>query len=306
MSDAARDKANPFEKAAPSYDAAAVWQKDVARHLVSLARHDHPQTILDIGCGTGFVLAAARGRWPSARLFGLDSSPAMLEEARRKLPGLAAMEGDAARLGEAEAPFPLLREGIKEWGSVEGPRGPEGSVGSTKKTLAPLMTRETLFVTLHPSPSPSQGEGGLSSPRFDLMFSSMLLHWLPEPARVLRNWTKLLKPGGRLYAALPVAGTLREWRGLCRSAGAGDRLINFPPEDFAQGVAGTLELREHKSEFPGLAAFLQSLRNAGAHAPRPGSSPLPRAAMRSLLRGNENGFTATWRVVYLEVKSEQA
>ena len=45
--------------------------------------------ILDIGCGTGFVAEAAARHWPLAHISAIDAAPAMLDEARRKLPHLA-------------------------------------------------------------------------------------------------------------------------------------------------------------------------------------------------------------------------
>jgi len=45
-----------------------------------------PSAILDVGCGSGRLLRAARERWPSARLFGVDPSSGMIEAARRLTP----------------------------------------------------------------------------------------------------------------------------------------------------------------------------------------------------------------------------
>jgi SAM-dependent methyltransferase len=49
------------------------------------------QSLLELGCGTGSMLA----RLPSIHsLTGIDRSPAMLDEARRKVPGARLLEGD--------------------------------------------------------------------------------------------------------------------------------------------------------------------------------------------------------------------
>lgn len=52
--------------------------------------------VLEVACGTGRNLAKVRGRWPGARLYGLDISSEMLKNARRTL-------GDTARLGLGDA-----------------------------------------------------------------------------------------------------------------------------------------------------------------------------------------------------------
>lgn len=43
-------------------------------------------SVLDIGCGPGNSTAVAAARFPGARVLGVDSSPAMVEQARRKHP----------------------------------------------------------------------------------------------------------------------------------------------------------------------------------------------------------------------------
>lgn len=53
-------------------------------------------TVLEIGCGTGRNLALIGRRWPGVRLFGIDISREMLDQARRKL-------GDQARLAQGDA-----------------------------------------------------------------------------------------------------------------------------------------------------------------------------------------------------------
>src|SRR5688572_17185886 len=41
--------------------------------------------VLDVGCGTGELLVRVAGKYPDARLAGLDPVPEMLRVARRKL-----------------------------------------------------------------------------------------------------------------------------------------------------------------------------------------------------------------------------
>jgi ubiquinone/menaquinone biosynthesis C-methylase UbiE len=46
-----------------------------------------PESILDIGCGTGRLLRKAATRWPEARLIGVDPAEGMVIEARRLTQG---------------------------------------------------------------------------------------------------------------------------------------------------------------------------------------------------------------------------
>jgi malonyl-CoA O-methyltransferase len=78
-----------FEKAASTYDRAAVLQREVctrALERLDLVKLD-PGAIIDAGCGTGFAAQALRKRYPRATLVGLDIAPAMLHASRSRIPG---------------------------------------------------------------------------------------------------------------------------------------------------------------------------------------------------------------------------
>ncbi len=64
--------------------------------LVTRVQLAAPREIIDIGCGPGNSTAVLRARWPSARVAGLDSSPEMLETARRSQPQQEWILADAA------------------------------------------------------------------------------------------------------------------------------------------------------------------------------------------------------------------
>jgi malonyl-CoA O-methyltransferase len=71
-----------FNRAATSYDAAAVLQREVAARLderLDLMRI-HPQRILDLGSGTGDAAALLRRRFGRAARIALDLAPAMLHQ----------------------------------------------------------------------------------------------------------------------------------------------------------------------------------------------------------------------------------
>ena len=73
-----------FGRAATSYDSAAIVQRRVCDRLLAEFKPaaQGPQRILDAGCGTGYGARLLRGRWPDARLTGVDFAPAMLHIAR--------------------------------------------------------------------------------------------------------------------------------------------------------------------------------------------------------------------------------
>jgi ubiquinone/menaquinone biosynthesis C-methylase UbiE len=66
------------------------------------------ETILDVGCGTGTLMALIAKRAPGVHLIGLDPDPEVLERARRKLAGaeaefLRGFARDADTIGRARA-----------------------------------------------------------------------------------------------------------------------------------------------------------------------------------------------------------
>jgi malonyl-CoA O-methyltransferase len=77
-----------FERAAKTYDAAAVLQKLVRDEMFD--RLDlikvSPQKVLDLGCGTGHGSIALQKRFRSAQVFSLDLAFAMLEKTYAQQP----------------------------------------------------------------------------------------------------------------------------------------------------------------------------------------------------------------------------
>ena len=73
-----------FDRLAPTWETRIgphhLWALDLALEDVPPPRH-----VLDLGTGTGVVALALAGRYPEAEIVGIDLSPAMIEEARRKL-----------------------------------------------------------------------------------------------------------------------------------------------------------------------------------------------------------------------------
>lgn len=55
-----------------------------------------PATVVDLGCGPGHLTGVLRARWPQARVTGVDSSPAMIEQARAADPGTEYVLADLA------------------------------------------------------------------------------------------------------------------------------------------------------------------------------------------------------------------
>lgn len=78
---------------------------------------EDPGLVVDMGCGPGPLTAALADRWPAARVVGLDSSPEMVEAARRghKRANLAFAQADAAAWIPGEDVDVLVTNAMLQW-----------------------------------------------------------------------------------------------------------------------------------------------------------------------------------------------
>src|SRR5438067_13079110 len=93
-----------WQRVAGKYD--AVWSSSTRQFippLLDAAEVSTGKSVLDVGCGPGYVSAAAaeRGAAPS----GLDFSKEMVAIARKMFPQIEFREGDAQNLPHADASF---------------------------------------------------------------------------------------------------------------------------------------------------------------------------------------------------------
>ncbi|UXY16783.1 malonyl-ACP O-methyltransferase BioC [Chitiniphilus purpureus] len=138
-----------FDKAAASYDAAAVLQREVADRMAE--RLDYiklvPQRMLDAGCGTGYAGPMLRARYPDAQLIELDLAPGMLAIAREKQAGRGVRKwlqlferqraqqvcGDIERLPLADGSVDLIWSNLTlQWCNV-----PDAALAECRRVLRP-------------------------------------------------------------------------------------------------------------------------------------------------------------------------
>jgi trans-aconitate 2-methyltransferase len=65
--------------------------------LVGRVQAEDPGLVADLGCGPGNLTAVLAGRWPAARVLGVDSSPEMIEAAQAEAARPEAARPEAAR-----------------------------------------------------------------------------------------------------------------------------------------------------------------------------------------------------------------
>jgi SAM-dependent methyltransferase len=79
------------------------WFRARRRLIVSTLRRYFPtaDSLLEVGCGTGYVLEGLRAAFPRMRLVGTDLFSEGLEVARQRVPGVELVQADLKELGFA-------------------------------------------------------------------------------------------------------------------------------------------------------------------------------------------------------------
>ncbi len=109
-----KDDVERFNDWAPRYEQS--WaQKYIDRaHEVMLNLVErqngqvNPNSVLDVGCGTGRLLRKVGEKWPSAELSGVDAAETMIEVARRLKPSARFMVGHAESLPVPDGSIDLV------------------------------------------------------------------------------------------------------------------------------------------------------------------------------------------------------
>jgi len=162
-----------FARAAASYDAAAVLQREVSARLAQ--RLDYvrlaPGRVLDAGCGTGEAVGELAARFPAARIVALDLALPMLEAARAR-----------AKSGRT-----LLRRLLQPVLPGTGPGMPAFVCGD----LAALP---------------------LAGVAFDLVWSNLALQWINDLPRAFAEVRRVLRVGGLFSFTTLGPDTLKELR----------------------------------------------------------------------------------------------
>lgn len=164
-----------FERAAATYDGAAVLHREVAQRMaerLGIVRLE-PAIILDAGCGTGEALGELKARYPRARLIGLDLAHAMALAADRRL----------AAMGTGLPSLP--RRLLEAFGGVREP--PFLICGDVCRL--PVKSRGV-----------------------DLVWSNLALQWVAELPLALAEFHRVLSVGGLLSFTTLGPDTLKELR----------------------------------------------------------------------------------------------
>lgn len=142
------------------------------------------------------------------------------------------------------------------------------------------------------------GEWPDTDRHFDLIATSMAVHWFEDPLPALDRLTALLRPGGKLLYATLGHESFNEWRKLLREESLPIGLVDLPK------WPGVLTEEYRKIPYDNGLSFLKAMKAMGATAPRTGYRPLTVGALRNVLRKFDTRADRgiTWHIVYGELQ----
>src|SRR5579872_5660096 len=85
------------------------------RDLIARIPLERAQRVIDMGCGPGNSTELLVARYPQAEVIGLDSSPAMLAQARARLPQCQFFEADLTRWTPPQRTDLLFANAVFQW-----------------------------------------------------------------------------------------------------------------------------------------------------------------------------------------------
>jgi malonyl-CoA O-methyltransferase len=158
---------------------------------------DPVDLIVDVGCGRGDAAVLLGGRFPGARLVGLDLALGGLKAAAAAAREAGSEAGRKSTLGQG------WRRRLARWGFAIGG---EDSTGAQHAGGLAGAARG-------PEPAWVCGDAHalpIAGGKVDLLWSNLVAHWFDDPPAAAAEWRRVLRPGGLLMFSFYGVDTLRE------------------------------------------------------------------------------------------------
>ncbi len=246
--DKARVRAS-FGRAAETYDAAAVLQKQVREEMLN--RLDlvkiNPRVILDAGCGTGIASHALQSRFSKSQVISLDFAFPMLQRTRKTRDGYRSKHQLFER--QIKCLFSSLLNGNLFGNSL---------FGNAKQRL--------ICADIEALPLASASTG--------LVWSNLAIQWCNDLDAALQEFHRVLQPEGLLMFSTFGPDTLKELR-VATGAASGNaytsvsRFIDMHDIGDAMVRAGfnapVLDVERFTLTYDDVKSVMRDLKCIGAH-----------------------------------------
>jgi len=185
---------------AADYAANSAVQQTWARELIAQLHLRGDEHILDVGCGDGKVTAELARALPKGSVTGIDASPEMIRFARKtfspgKHPNLEFQVMDAREISLAALSSPGSAGVSPASTDLQLPTGRRDAGTPRRRRLISNSNPRS------PALSPLGRGEGEETARFDIVFSSSVLHWVDDHRAFLRGAASVLRSGGRLIVS---------------------------------------------------------------------------------------------------------
>lgn len=259
--------------------------------------HSPPASKIDIARGFGSARATYESASRLQRLMGNTMFETLQNQASRN-----SLSGHVVDLGCGTGWFTRKLAGLGCAVSVMGVDLSPGMIEHAGANTSPGIAWVVADAESIPLPDQS----------CDLIFSNLMIQWCADPAPVLRECRRILRPGGRLVVSTLLEGTLWELDQAWRQADPGQNHINrFEPEAaFREVVSRELpgaEIETKTLRLPyasplTLAAELKQLGAGYKNASRRRSMTAPgrlRAMCRDYPKEPEGGVVASYEAAWV-------
>ena len=119
----------------PEVEPRSFWFRARNRLIVSVLRRHFPdvRSLLEVGCGTGFVLSGLRDAFPALRLVGSELFPEAIEYARQRLPA----DVELVELDAREMPYDAEFDVVGAFDVIEHIADDAGVLRGMRRAVVP-------------------------------------------------------------------------------------------------------------------------------------------------------------------------
>lgn len=195
--------ARSFSRAANTYDQHAALQHEIEKRLIQRLSYTkiNPDRILNLGSGTGNVNKELQAMFPQAEIISLDMAEGMLQHANQQQNSCRIYEPRTEK--DAAATSEIIAQCEKNITCMSNGKG---------NILSCCADAEALPFLKH---------------SVDLVFSNLMLQWIPSLSKVFFELHNILKPKGLLLFTTFGPDTLCELKHSWSQVDANEHVNNF-------------------------------------------------------------------------------